>query len=93
MTTAETGKLYANVQNNNIVWKNMTIVGDGGGRTSAAVVANYGEEPQEARLVFSVPREEPVTMYDWGQACATGARTFTRREESGRSGASWRPRG
>jgi hypothetical protein len=68
MTTPETGNLYANVRNNNnIVWKNITVVADSGGRSDAAIVTNYGDEPQRATLVFSVPRRDPVSIFDWGQ--------------------------
>lgn len=69
MTTAETGDLYANVQNNNnIVWKNITVVDEQpNGRLSAAIVGNFDKETQRARLVFSTPKDEPYSIFDWGQ--------------------------
>jgi hypothetical protein len=69
MTIAETGNLYANVaNNNNIVWKNITVVDEeaDGGRMSAAIVANFGRERQQVRLVFKTPKERD-SMFDWGQ--------------------------
>jgi Pregnancy-associated plasma protein-A len=69
MTTPEGSNLYANVQNNNnIVWKNITIVDEvpGTGRLTAFTVGNFGGEPQVLRLVFSVPDERP-TVLDWGR--------------------------
>jgi hypothetical protein len=68
MTTPETGNLYANVQNNNnIVWKNITVVDEAGGRQSAAIIGNFDKEGQRARLVFSTPKGEPLSIFDWGQ--------------------------
>ncbi len=68
MTSPETGNLYANVQNNNnIVWKNITVVDDvGDGRQSAAIVANFGREDRKVRLVFADAAGER-SMFDWGQ--------------------------
>jgi len=68
MTVAETSDLYANVQNNNnIVWKNITVVGEEGGRVSAAIIGNFGDKPQKAQLVFVTPKGEPYSIFDWGQ--------------------------
>ncbi len=70
MTVPETGNLYANVQNNNnIVWKNITVVGEtaGGGRLSAAIIANFSAEPYDAHLLFTTPEDEPYSVFDWGQ--------------------------
>ena len=68
MTFPETGNLYANVQNNNnIVWKNITVVDeDADGRESAALVANFGREHAKVRLVFTSPRGER-SMLEWGE--------------------------
>ncbi len=68
MTSPETGNLYANVQNNNnIVWKNITVVDEtADGRESAALVANFGREHTKARLVFRSPRGER-SMLEWGE--------------------------
>jgi hypothetical protein len=62
MTFAETGNLYANVQNNNnIVWKNIAIVDtDGDGmRFADFIVGNFTGERRPTRLVFEVPRRSP----------------------------------
>lgn len=69
MAVPETGNLYANVQNNNnIVWKNITVVDETseGGRVSAAIVANFDVEGHEVRLVLKTPEEEPYSVFDWG---------------------------
>lgn len=66
MTTAETGNLYGNVQNNNnIVWKNITIHNDfmivhGGGYTSTECVAVRGPEQPigKVKFKFTVPPPE-----------------------------------
>lgn len=70
MTVPETGNLYANVQNNNnIVWKNITVVDDqpNGGRLSATIVGNFDVEPQRVRLTFSTPEDNPYSIFEWGQ--------------------------
>jgi hypothetical protein len=70
MTSPETSDLYANVQNNNnIVWKNITIVDElpGSGRSETVLVANFTDEIQEATLVFLTPRREKPSIFDWGQ--------------------------
>ena len=69
MTTPETGDLYANVQNNNnIVWKNITIVDSGfdGSLSGDFVVGNFGREPRKLNLVFSVPKGRGPSLFDWG---------------------------
>jgi Pregnancy-associated plasma protein-A len=59
MTFAETGNLYANVQNNNnIVWKNISIVdtdGDGA-RFADVVIGGFERGRSETRLVFETPK-------------------------------------
>jgi hypothetical protein len=69
MTTPETGNLYANVQNNNnIVWKNISIVdtdGDGA-RFADVVVGNFGNERRETQLVFETPKRRSASLFDWG---------------------------
>ena len=59
MTTPETSNLYANVQNNNnIVWKNISIVDtDGAGaRFADVVIGNFDRGRERLRLRFDVPR-------------------------------------
>jgi hypothetical protein len=69
MTTPETSNLYANVQNNNnIVWKNISVVDDlpGTGRTTGFVVANFGKRPYDLSLRFNVAREDRE-LFKWGR--------------------------
>lgn len=69
MTTAETGNLYANVQNNNnIVWKNISIVDSGfdGGLFGDFVVGNFDREARRVNLRFSVPDRDGPSLFDWG---------------------------
>jgi Pregnancy-associated plasma protein-A len=69
MTFAETGNLYANVQNNNnIVWKNISIVdtdGDGA-RFADVVVGGFDRGRRETRLVFETPKRRGYSLFDWG---------------------------
>lgn len=69
MSTPETGDLYANVQNNNIVWKNITVVDtDGAGaRIADVVVGNIQQGRNEMRLVFEVPKRRRLSLFNWGQ--------------------------
>ncbi len=69
MTTAETSNLYANVQNNNnIVWKNISIVDtDGDGmRYADIVIGNFGGERRSTRLIFETPKRRGASLFDWG---------------------------
>jgi hypothetical protein len=69
MTTPETGNLSANVRNNNnIVWKNITIAdtdGDGA-RYGDFVVGNFTRKKRVFDLVFETPRSRGATLFDWG---------------------------
>ena len=70
MTSPETSDLYANVQNNNnIVWKNITIVDEepGSGRVGTVIVANFTRELERTHLVFVTARGERPSIFDWGQ--------------------------
>ncbi len=69
MSSPETTSLYANVKNNNnIVWKNISVVDDlpGTGRTTGLLVANYGREPQKLVLRFTLEERRPGLL-DWGR--------------------------
>jgi hypothetical protein len=70
MTSSETSNLYANVQNNNnIVWKNVSIVDtDGAGHRSAAIViGGFDKERKELHLRFDTPRSRRgYSLFDWG---------------------------
>ncbi len=70
MTFPETTNLYANVQNNNnIVWKNITVVDElpGSGRFASVIVANFTNEIERAHIVFLIPKGEKPSIFDWGQ--------------------------
>lgn len=69
MTSPETSNLYANVQNNNnIVWKNISVVDDlpGTGRTTGLLIANFSRKPQDISLRFNVAREDR-DLFKWGR--------------------------
>ena len=99
MTFPETNDLYANVRdNNNIVWKNITVVdGDVGGRM-AAVLVNMPDEKSsgETRLVFEAPElrgRKPARLRDMDSAFDTeqvyvdlGAELMERWHEAGQQG-------
>ncbi|MGA2120970.1 MAG: zinc metalloprotease [Methanoregula sp.] len=64
------GNLYANVKNNNnIVWKNITIVdtdGDGA-RYADFIVGNFTRGRREIRLVFETPgKRRGASLFEWG---------------------------
>ena len=69
MTTPETGNLYANVQNNNnIVWKNITIVdtdGDGA-RLADVVIGKFDRERRDTHLILQTPKRSGASLFDWG---------------------------
>ncbi len=70
MTFPETTNLYTNVQkNNNIVWKNITVVDEvpGSGRFTSIIVANFASEIEPTTLVFLTSRRERPSIFDWGQ--------------------------
>ena len=69
MASLETTNLYANVQNNNnIVWKNISIVdtdGDGA-RFADMVIGRFDDEKRETRLIFQTPKRAGYSLFDWG---------------------------
>lgn len=69
MTSPETGNLYANVQNNNnIAWKNISIVdtdGDGA-RFADVMIGKFDRERRETRLIFETPKRSGASLFDWG---------------------------
>ncbi len=86
MTSPETGNLYANVQNNNnIVWKNITVVDDvaGSGRLSGLLVANFRKERERVTLVFRAPKDERPSIFDWGQVLIELPKELARRVPKG----------
>jgi len=69
MTVPETSNLYANVRdNNNIVWKNITIVDvDGeGGRFADVLLTGLSGDDRRVRLAVEVDKTERGTVFDWG---------------------------
>jgi hypothetical protein len=69
MTSPETSNLYANVQNNNnVVWKNISIVDtDGeGARFADVVIGRFDREQHATRLIFRTPKRPGYTLFDWG---------------------------
>jgi len=70
ITFPETSNLYTNVQNNNnIVWKNVTVVDDipGTGRTSGIILANYTKEIERMNLIFTLSEKNGKSIFDWGR--------------------------
>jgi hypothetical protein len=70
MTTPETSNLYANVQNNNnIAWKNITVVDEvaGTGRTANGLIANFEEEARAATIVFDLPKDQEKDLFEWAR--------------------------
>ncbi|MCP9236536.1 dockerin type I domain-containing protein [Lewinella sp. JB7] len=71
MTFPETANLYQNVQNNNnIVWKNISIGSedaDGGGFASQVIVGNFSPGFQRVNLRFDLPGREVRSLFDHGR--------------------------
>lgn len=70
MTTPETGDLWANVKNNNnIAWKNISVVDDqpGGGRMESMLVTLPEKAEGDTRLVFTTRDPKGRTVFDWGR--------------------------
>jgi len=87
MTFAEGANLNTNVgNNNNIVWKNVSVVPATAPRMGSMIVANFTKELVLIKLVFDVPRgEEPV--FNWGTVRVDlGELLFKKWEEGGRVG-------
>ena len=69
MTTPETSNLYQNVlHNNNIVWKNISVVDEAPGtaRQTGFLVANFGDKAQDMMIRFEAERMTPRIL-DWGR--------------------------
>jgi hypothetical protein len=92
MTVAETSDLYANVKNNNnIVWKNVTVVGPGGSRVGCVTVGIITKRATVAKIVFAVRGEKKgsaESLFKWGKVEVTlGRRLFGLWKEGGSAGA------
>lgn len=70
MTFPEGPGLEENVRNNNnIVWKNISITepAPGGGREAGVIAANYGRSPMKAAFGFGKPRRNETPMFGNGR--------------------------
>ncbi|MFQ5445774.1 MAG: zinc metalloprotease, partial [Saprospiraceae bacterium] len=88
MSAPETGNLWNNVKNNNnIVWKNITIVkkAPSGGREASVTAGNYGEDRTVNIFKFHVPRKDgEPDIFQWGMVYLhLGEELFNRWQESG----------
>ena len=88
MTFPETTDLYANVQNNNnIVWKNITIsTTEEGGLIGQVLVGNFFPEDMTAQLRFNLPEDELLSLFDWGEVTADLGDLFAVWQDSGGEG-------
>jgi hypothetical protein len=87
MSVPESTNLVANVaNNNNIVWKNITVVDEEPGtmRTSGLVLANFEDEEQTARLVFTAP-DEAHSVFEWGRVLVDVPLELAQRWREGRT--------
>jgi pregnancy-associated plasma protein-A len=88
MSTAETGTLWDNVKNNNnIVWKNITIAKNApsGGKEAAVTAGNFSDDRTVNKLKFYIPRKEgEPDIFLWGMIHLNlGDELFERWQESG----------
>jgi pregnancy-associated plasma protein-A len=68
MTVAETWDIEGNVrENNNIVWRNVTVMGDGGDNQAKMIVANFAEDERRESLVFHAVPQGDRSILDWGR--------------------------
>ncbi|UGU15413.1 zinc metalloprotease [Sinomicrobium kalidii] len=71
MTFPETSNLGQNVRNNNnIVWKNVSVTEpEAGGRFAATIIANYTKEPGKYKIVFKEAKNKP-SLFELGKVTA-----------------------
>lgn len=96
MTFPETGNLYANVQNNNnIVWKNVSVgtEDDGGGFLAQVIVGNFGRSSQFAGLRFNLPGQEVRSIFDYGEVTLELGELFNRWQDNNGQGQGIEPVG
>lgn len=95
MTTPEGSNLWANVKNNNnIVWKNITVVDElpGGAKVEYTTVANFTDQIMRASLLFVAPRHERPSVFHWGQVLVDlGEKLFEIWKANGSEGAGVKP--
>jgi hypothetical protein len=73
MTSPETANLYSNVRNNNnIVWKNISIVDtDGAGaRFAAVVIGNLIPDRKRMHFIIETLGRRRQSLFDWGHVLA-----------------------
>jgi hypothetical protein len=94
--TTETSDLASNVLNNNaIVWKNVSVATDGSAR-SASVSVSGAPEGTTARFVFTVPSSPRMagSVFDWGVVTVDlGPSLFSKWTSGGSAGTSVQPSG
>ena len=91
MTTPETSNLVANVaNNNNIVWKNISVVDDlpGTAKTTGLTVANFGDRSELLRLLLILNDEQP-NMLDWGRVLVDVPHELAERLRKTGEGVEW----
>jgi Pregnancy-associated plasma protein-A len=91
MTTPETSNLYANVaNNNNIVWKNISVVDDlpGTAKTTGLTIANFGDRTEILRLLFTLNEEQP-SLLDWGRVLLDVPQELAERLQKTGEGIEW----
>jgi hypothetical protein len=73
MTFPETSGLNQNVRNNNnIVWKNITVAEStaDGGKYASFLIGNFTDKNTKNKLVFEVPKKE-ASVFNWGTLTVT----------------------
>jgi hypothetical protein len=88
MMTLEGPNLYDNVRNNNnIVWKNITVAGGSNGGGIAGVTVNGLSKASSSTFVFSTSKEEPASIFDFGTIRVhLGEKLFEKWKEGGSLG-------
>lgn len=91
MTFAEGSNLGTNVRNNNnIVWKNITIVDDvaEGGRLAWVTVGNISTSEATAKFIFAVPKEKgEESIFKWGKVTIDlGTKLFKKWQDGNKAG-------
>ncbi|MFH1009605.1 MAG: zinc metalloprotease [bacterium] len=91
MTFPEGSGLNTNVRNNNnIVWKNITIVDEeaDGSRKAWATVANMTRQTLSVKLRFAIPKEKgEKSVFDWGRVFADlGGKLYDKWHSGGSAG-------
>lgn len=72
MTFTETSNLGQNVRNNNnIVWKNVTVAeSSGAGDFASTLISNYSKAAKKYKIVFEISKDE-LSLFDYGNVTVT----------------------